>query len=119
MGCRFSWVTLVAISLQTIFNLELMRYTLATGEPCSPASCERGPSSTLWAWIYAVLYFLQVGWPAWAGTAAGAIFLPRSRKRIATAADAGVVYGIGISRLFLGASPSFSLAGESNAHSRC
>jgi len=58
------------------------------------------PSSTLWAWVYAILYFLQVGWPAWAGTAAGAIFF-LFEKRIATAADVNVVYGIGIAT-FLG-----------------
>jgi len=99
-GLSILWVTLVAISLQTIFNLELMRYTLATGEPVFTGFMRTRPSSTLWAWIYAVLYFLQVGWPAWAGTAAGAIFF-LFEKRIATAADAGLVYGIGIAT-FLG-----------------
>ena len=99
-GLSILWVTLVAITLQTIFNLELMRYTLATGEPVFTGFMRTRPSSTLWAWFYAVLYFLQVGWPAWAGTAAGAIFF-LFEKRIATAADAGVVYGIGIAT-FLG-----------------
>src|SRR5688572_22360094 len=32
-GLTLLWVTGVAILLQTIFNTELMRYTLATGEP--------------------------------------------------------------------------------------
>jgi hypothetical protein len=99
-GLSILWVTLVAIILQTIFNLELMRYTLATGEPVFTGFMRTKPSSTLWAWVYAVLYFLQVGWPAWAGTAAGAIFFLFER-RIATPADAGVVYGIGIAT-FLG-----------------
>ena len=99
-GLSILWVTLVAIILQTIFNLELMRYTLATGEPVFTGFMRTRPSSTLWAWFYAVLYFLQVGWPAWAGTAAGAIFF-LFEKRIASAADASVVYGIGIAT-FLG-----------------
>jgi len=94
-GLSILWVTLVAIILQTIFNLELMRYTLATGEPVFTGFMRTRPSSTLWAWVYAILYFLQVGWPAWAGTAAGAIFF-LFEKRIATAGDASVVYGIGI-----------------------
>jgi hypothetical protein len=94
-GLSILWITLVAIILQTIFNLELMRYTLATGEPVFTGFMRTRPSSTLWAWVYAILYFLQVGWPAWAGTAAGAIFF-LFEKRIATPADAGVVYGIGI-----------------------
>lgn len=99
-GLSILWVTLVAIILQTIFNLELMRYTLATGEPVFTGFMRTKPSSTLWAWVYSVLYFLQVGWPAWAGTAAGAIFF-LFEKRIATPADAPVVYGIGIAT-FLG-----------------
>jgi hypothetical protein len=58
------------------------------------------PSSTLWAWVYAALYFLQVGWPAWAGTAAAAIFFLFA-KRLAVAADATAIYGIGVGA-FLG-----------------
>ena len=99
-GLSILWVTLAAIILQTIFNLELMRYTLATGEPIFTGFMRTRPSSTLWAWVYAILYFLQVGWPAWAGTAAGAIFF-LFEKRIATPADVNVVYGIGIAT-FLG-----------------
>jgi hypothetical protein len=99
-GLSILWVTLAAIILQTIFNLELMRYTLATGEPVFTGFMRTRPSSTLWAWVYAILYFLQVGWPAWAGTAAGAIFF-LFEKRIATPADVNVVYGIGIAT-FLG-----------------
>lgn len=94
-GLSILWVTMVAIVFQTIFNLELMRYTLATGEPVFTGFMRTRPSSTLWAWIYAVLFFLQVGWPAWAGTAAGAIFF-LFQKRVATAADGGTVYLIGI-----------------------
>jgi hypothetical protein len=94
-GLSILWVTLAAIILQTIFNLELMRYTLATGEPVFTGFMRTRPSSTLWAWVYAILYFLQVGWPAWAGTAAGAIFF-LFEGRIAADADASVVYRIGI-----------------------
>src|SRR5262245_39387510 len=94
-GLSLLWVTLIAVIFQTIFNLELMRYTLATGEPVFTGFMRTRPSSTLWAWLYAVLYFLQVGWPAWAGTAAGAIFF-LYEKRMATAADAGIVYLIGV-----------------------
>ena len=73
-GLTLLWVTGVAVFLQTIFNTELMRYTLATGEPVFTGFMRTRPSSTLWAWVYAILYFLQVGWPAWAANAAGAIF---------------------------------------------
>jgi hypothetical protein len=53
------------------------------------------PSSTLWACFYSLLYFLQVGWPAWAGTAAGAIFF-LFQRRLPTRADSLTVYVIGI-----------------------
>ena len=94
-GLSLLWVVGIAVLLQTIFNTELMRYTLATGEPVFTGFMRTRPSSTLWAWVYAVLYFLQVGWPAWAGTAAGAIFFLFTR-RLAAAPDANVIYYIGV-----------------------
>ena len=94
-GLSLMWVVAVAVMLQTIFNTELMRYTLATGEPAFTGFMRTRPSSTAWAWVYAVLYFLQMGWPAWAGTAAGAIFFLFTR-RLAESADATVIYYIGV-----------------------
>ena len=93
-GMSLLWVTAVAVLLQTIFNLELMRYTLATGEPVFTGFMRTRPKSTVWAIFYAGLYFLQVGWPAWAATAAGAIYFLVER-RLATPAEATVVYYIG------------------------
>jgi hypothetical protein len=94
-GLSLLWVVIVAVTLQTIFNTEVMRYTLATGEPVFTGFMRTRPSSTLWAWVYAALYLLQVGWPAWAGTAAAAIFFLFAR-RLASAADASAIYGIGV-----------------------
>jgi Mn2+/Fe2+ NRAMP family transporter len=73
-GLSLLWVTAVAIWLQTIFNTELMRYTLATGEPVFSGFMRTRPSSTVWACVYTALYVLSQGWPAFAATAAGAIF---------------------------------------------
>src|SRR5687768_12483514 len=53
------------------------------------------PSATLWAWVYAALYFVQAGWAAWAANAAGAIFFLVTR-RLAGPADATVAYFIGV-----------------------
>jgi hypothetical protein len=94
-GLSLLWVTAVAVFLQTIFNMELMRYTIATGEPVFTGFMRTRPSSTAWAWFYSTLYFLQVGWPAWAGSAAGAIFFLFTR-RLAGSADASTVYLIGV-----------------------
>src|SRR5688500_8113334 len=77
-----------------------MRYTLATGEPVFTGFMRTRPSSTWWAWVYVVLYFLQVGWPAWAGTAAGAIFFLFTR-RLAAAGDANTIYFIGVATFLL------------------
>jgi hypothetical protein len=94
-GLSLLWVTTVAVFLQTVFNTELMRYTLATGEPVLTGFMRTRPSSTFWAWFYSILYFLQVGWPAWAGTAAGAIFFLFAR-RLAGPADASAIYFVGM-----------------------
>src|SRR5262245_26146208 len=94
-GLTLLWVTVVAITFQTIFNTEVMRYTVATGEPVLTGFMRTRPSSTAWAWFYAVLFFLQVGWPAWAGAAAAAFFFLFTH-RLAGPADATTIYWIGI-----------------------
>lgn len=94
-GLSLLWVVGLAVYFQTIFNTELMRYTLATGEPVFTGFMRTRPHATAWAWLYAVLYFLQAGWPAWAGTAAGAIFFLVMR-RLPAAVDANVMYAIGV-----------------------
>jgi hypothetical protein len=93
-GFSLLWVVLIAIAFQTVFNTEVMRYTLATGEPVFAGFMRTRPSSTLWAWVYVALYFLQVGWPAWAGTAAAAIFF-LVVQRLPETADASTTYFIG------------------------
>jgi hypothetical protein len=89
------WVTGVAVLLQTNFNTELMRYTMATGEPANTGFMRMRPHSTFWAVIYTLLYFFQVGWPGWAGAASGAFFF-LATKRLAGPDDANIVYLIGV-----------------------
>jgi hypothetical protein len=94
-GFSLLWVTTVAVFLQTVFNMELMRYTVATGEPIFTGFMRTRPSSTFWAWVYTVFYFLQSGWGGWAATAAGAMFFLKA-GRIATPEDRSTVYLIGV-----------------------
>src|SRR5262245_34572779 len=94
-GLTLLWVTSVAALLQTVFNLELMRYTMATGEPVCSVFVRPRPRAGFWAWTYAGLFVLQVGWPGWAGAAAGAFFF-LGTGRIATPEDAESVYWIGV-----------------------
>src|ERR1044072_27595 len=98
-GLSLLGVVGVAALLQTLLNVELMRYTMATGEPIFTGFMRTRPHATFWAWFYAALYFLQMGWPGWAGAAAGAVFFLFA-KRLPVASEAGMVYGIGVG-LFL------------------
>jgi hypothetical protein len=99
-GLSLLWVTTVSVFLQTVFNTELMRYTIATGEPIYTGFMRTRPSSTAWAWFYATLHVLQMGWPAFAANAAGAIFF-LTAKRIAGPNDTGTVYVIGVGTFLL------------------
>ena len=99
-GLTLLWVTSAAVLLQTFFNLELMRYTLATGEPALTGFMRSRPSSSFWAWFYSILYFLQAGWPAWAANAAGAVFFLWAR-RLAGPDEASILYWIGVSTFLI------------------
>jgi hypothetical protein len=98
-GLSLLWVVGVASVLQTLLNVELMRYTMATGEPVITGFMRVRPHATFWAWFYSILYFLQMGWPGWAGAAAGAAFFLVT-KRLPATTEAGTVYAIGVA-LFL------------------
>ena len=93
-GLSLLWVTGVAVFFQTVLNTELMRYTLYTGEPAVTGFMRTRPSSTFWAWFYVALYFLHIGWPAWAANAAGAFFFLFYR-RLPVGHDAGTLYWLG------------------------
>lgn len=94
-GFSLLWAVIVAIIFQTIFNTEVMRYTLATGEPVCTGFMRTRPSSTFWAWVYAGLYLCQIGWPVWAGTAAGAIFFLVA-GRLPDTSDGETIYAVAI-----------------------
>jgi len=90
-GLSLLWVTLAAAAFQALFNTELVRYTLYTGEPIITGFMRTKPHATFWGWLYAGLYFLQNGWPAWAGASAGAFFF-LGAGRAARPDESGSVY---------------------------
>lgn len=94
-GLALLWVTSVAVFFQTVFNMELVRYTLYTGEPAVVGFMRTRPHAGFWAVFYALMYFLQSGWPAWAGAAAGAIFF-LATGNLAGAGQAHQIYWIGV-----------------------
>ena len=96
-GLSLLWVTLVAVFFQTVFNTELMRYTVATGEPVVTGFMRTRPGKTFWAWFYALLYFLQIGWPAWAADCGRRDLLPVLRpSRHAARRRGRRIYLIGV-----------------------
>ena len=115
-GLVLLWVTVVATFLQTVFNTELMRWTIATGEPVFTGFMRTRPAAPFWAVVYALLYFLQLGWPA--GRA-------RRRARCSSWCSAtwpgrrmpGLVHAFGWARSSC-ALPSCSSDGASNARWR-
>ena len=79
-------IATTAIVLQVVFNLEAIRYTLYTGEPIYGGIMRLKPGPKFWAGFYSVIGFLQLGWPALAGTAAAAL-LSAFLGRVPDAAD--------------------------------
>jgi hypothetical protein len=72
-GAGLLWVATISILLQVVLNQEMIRYTLATGEPIFTGFLRTRPGPTFWGPFYTVLMFLQIGWPGWALSAATAI----------------------------------------------
>ena len=73
-GIGLFWIATLAIVLQTIFNLEAIRYTLYTGEPIVAGFMRLRPSSRFWATIYSILSVAQLGMPALGAASATVIF---------------------------------------------
>ncbi|HEV7233806.1 MAG TPA: Nramp family divalent metal transporter [Sphingorhabdus sp.] len=94
-GLTLLWVSGVAIFLQTVFNTELVRYTLYTGEPAVVGFMRTKPHARFWAVVYTLLYLAQAGWPAWAGAAAGATFYLFAGT-LPAEGNSGQVYWIGV-----------------------
>src|SRR5688572_19533906 len=93
-GPHLLWLTTVAVILQVMLNLEMARYTVYTGEPIITGFMRTWPGAAFWGSVYALLSFLQYGWPGWAlasATASAALIL----GRIPGAGDAGLVIEIG------------------------
>jgi Mn2+/Fe2+ NRAMP family transporter len=69
-GAAVAWAALLGIFIQLWLNLEIARYTLATGESIYTAFIRLSPA---FAWVFLGLNF--VGWivPGWARTCGGAL----------------------------------------------
>ena len=69
-GASIAWAAVLGLTLQLFINLEVCRYTLATGESAFSAFARLGRF-----WVPAFLLLTVAGWilPGWARTCAGAL----------------------------------------------
>ncbi len=78
-GPNLLWICTIAVVLQTIFNIECIRYTVYCGEPILAGFTRLAPGPRFWRIIWLILLFLSVG-PGWAlasATAMAAMILRR------------------------------------------
>lgn len=68
-GFTFFWACMVGVLTQFFINMEIERWTLATGESAITGFCRL---SRQWAWIMLLLNFIPWIWPGWA-TGAGTL----------------------------------------------
>ncbi len=89
-GRGILWIATVAVVLQTIFNLEAVRYTLYTGEPIVTGFMRLQPGKLFWAWFYILIGIAQLATPALAAACGAVLFaafmggLPKTPEQVAT-----------------------------------
>jgi hypothetical protein len=66
-GFIFFWACMLGVTTQYFLNMEIERWTLATGESAITGFCRLSPH---WAWVMLLLNILPWAWPGWA-TGAG------------------------------------------------
>ena len=98
-GPALLWIATVATILQTVFNLECQRYTLATGESIIPGLLRLWPGRWFWGPVWGLICILSVspGWAAASATALAALHL----GRLPGDADRGLVLIYGILAMLL------------------
>lgn len=73
-GTSILWIATLGIMLQTIFNLEAIRYTLYTGEPILTGIMRLSPGPKVWAPFYILIGVAQLATPALAAACAVVLF---------------------------------------------
>ncbi|MBI1902267.1 MAG: Nramp family divalent metal transporter [Planctomycetia bacterium] len=66
-GFVFMWACVLAVATQYFLNMEIMRWTLATGESAITGFCRL---SRHWAWVFLILNLVPWVIPAWAKASA-------------------------------------------------
>src|SRR5439155_1326927 len=94
------WIVLVSAILQVFYNVEVGRFTLATGEAPVVAFGRVPPGFWLWTPLSVFLFYLAFIWGGWA-QAAGESLFPLLFGRARTAAEITTVKELGVGLLFL------------------
>lgn len=68
------WLITIAAILQTFYNLEVARFTLATGEVPAVAFSRTPPGKLLWVPLTLLMVYMGWIWGGWASTAGQSIF---------------------------------------------
>ncbi|MBI4475312.1 MAG: Nramp family divalent metal transporter [Acidobacteria bacterium] len=90
-GAALLGIVTVSVTLQVILNIEMMRYTVLTGEPIFTGFMRLARRPWLVGITYVVFGILHIGWPAFAATSAAALFAAVN-GRLPEAADSGSLY---------------------------
>src|SRR5947208_16970765 len=94
------WIVFVSAILQVFYNVEVGRFTLATGEAPVVAFGRVPPGFWLWTPLAVFLFYLAFIWGGWA-QAAGESLFPLIFGRARTAAEISTVKALGVGLLFL------------------
>ncbi len=89
-GLVLLWITTISTTLQTFLNLEMVRYTIVTGEPITLGFMRLAPGKAFWGILFTFVGFLERAMPGWAmgtATAVAAIQL----GRLATSGEQNIV----------------------------
>ena len=112
-GPSILWIATVSILLQSLFNLEAVRYTLYTGEPILTGVMRLSPGPKLWAPFYLVMGAAQLATPAIAAGCAVVLFAAFTGRSPAEL-DTGWLRGIGM--VLILASAALLMSGRSIEH---
>jgi len=93
-GPAILWITTVAVFTQLIFNQEVARYVMYTGETGFSGFMRTAPGPRFWGWFYTIIGAIHVGWPGWAAASAATIFAAVA-GHIPGAADRGAMLAWG------------------------
>jgi len=94
-GPYILWIATASILLQTFLNLEIVRYTMYTGEPIFNGMLRLRPGPRFWRPLLVLLSILERAWPAWAFACATAVVAAFIGK-IPGAAEAYLVMVTGV-----------------------